>query len=90
MHLSYQKLGIENNNALRYNLFLFFFNFNIFIELRKFISLTHRFDPVYSLSFTVELYMSPVETWCRNINYFIPEEGKTKEFGVDQMTKIRK
>ena len=34
--------------------------------------------------------MSPVETWCRNINYFIPEEGKTKEFGVDQMTKIRK
>lgn len=36
----------------------------------------------------IELYMSPVETWCRNINYFIPEEGKTKEFGVDQMTKI--
>ena len=38
----------------------------------------------------VELYMSPVETWCRNINYFIPEEGKTKDFKVEQMTKIRK
>jgi len=36
----------------------------------------------------VELYMSPVETWCRNINYFIPEEGKTKNFKEDQMTKI--
>ena len=34
--------------------------------------------------------MSPVETWCRNINYFIPEEGKTKNFKEDQMTKIRK
>ena len=34
--------------------------------------------------------MSPVETWCRNINYFIPEEGKTKQFTVEQMTKIRK
>lgn len=36
----------------------------------------------------VELYMSPVETWCRNINYFIPEEGKTKNFKIEQMTKI--
>jgi hypothetical protein len=36
----------------------------------------------------IELYMSPVETWCRNINYFIPEEGKTKQFTVEQMTKI--
>jgi len=33
--------------------------------------------------------MSPVETWCRNIDYFIPdEEGKTKEFNSDVMTKI--
>jgi len=37
----------------------------------------------------VELYMSPVETWCRNIDYFIPdEEGKTKEFKTEVMTKI--
>lgn len=33
--------------------------------------------------------MSPVETWCRNIDYFIPdEEGKTKEFKTEVMTKI--
>lgn len=35
-----------------------------------------------------ELYMSPVETWCRNINYYIPDHGETKEFKVEQMTKI--
>lgn len=37
----------------------------------------------------VTLYMSPVETWCRNIDYFIPdEEGKTKSFKAEVMTKI--
>jgi len=37
----------------------------------------------------VKLYMSPVETWCRNIDYFIPdEEGKTKDFKTEVMTKI--
>jgi len=36
----------------------------------------------------IDLYMSPVETWCRNINYYIPEEGKTKDFKIEQMTKI--
>jgi len=37
----------------------------------------------------VNLYMSPVETWCRNIDYFIPdEEGKTKDFKTEVMTKI--
>ena len=40
---------------------------------------------------SVNLYMSPVETWCRNIDYFIPdEEGKTKDFKTEVMTKIRK
>jgi len=36
----------------------------------------------------IELYMSPVETWCRNINYFIPEEGQTNKFKAAQMIKI--
>lgn len=36
----------------------------------------------------IDLYMSPVETWCRNINYYIPEDGKTKDFKQEQMTKI--
>jgi hypothetical protein len=35
--------------------------------------------------------MSPVETWCHNINYYIPdEEGATKEFSQENMTRIRK
>lgn len=37
----------------------------------------------------VKLYMSPVETWCRNIDYFIPDqENLTKDFKSEQMTKI--
>ena len=41
--------------------------------------------------FAVELYMSPVETWCHNINYFIPdEEGITKDFPMEKMARIRK
>ena len=41
--------------------------------------------------FSVELYMSPVETWCHNINYYIPdEEGATKDFSQENMTRIRK
>ena len=40
---------------------------------------------------SVELYMSPVETWCHNLNYYIPdEEGDTKEFTAENMTRIRK
>lgn len=39
----------------------------------------------------VELYMSPVETWCRNLDYYIPdEENVTKTFNQEQMTRIRK
>ena len=34
--------------------------------------------------------MSPVETWCHNINYYIPdEEGVTKDFSAENMTRIR-
>jgi len=37
----------------------------------------------------IELYMSPVETWCHNINYFIPdEEGITKDFPMEKMARI--
>jgi len=37
----------------------------------------------------VELYMSPVETWCHNINYYIPdEEGETKNFNMEMMARI--
>ena len=35
--------------------------------------------------------MSPVETWCHNLNYYIPdEEGVTKDFTAENMTRIRK
>ena len=34
--------------------------------------------------------MSPVETWCHNINYYVPdEEGATNNFSAERMTKIR-
>lgn len=37
----------------------------------------------------IELYMSPVETWCHNINYYIPDEdGATKDFSQENMTRI--
>ena len=40
---------------------------------------------------SVELYMSPVETWCHNINYYIPDEGnETKNLSMEQMARIRK
>ena len=39
----------------------------------------------------VELYMSPVETWCRNVDYYIPDENdETKTFNQEEMTRIRK
>jgi len=37
----------------------------------------------------VELYMSPVETWCRNLDYYIPDENDiTKTLDAEQMTRI--
>merc|ERR1712227_6650 len=37
----------------------------------------------------VELYISPVETWCRNVDYYIPDENDvTKSFNQEQMTRI--
>ena len=49
-----------------------------------------RYIYVY-LFLSVDLYMSPVETWCHNINYYIPdEEGATKDFSQENMTRIRK
>ena len=39
----------------------------------------------------VQLYMSPVETWCRNLEYYIPDEKDvTKTLGKEEMTRIRK
>merc|ERR1712038_1589527 len=35
------------------------------------------------------LYMSPVETWCRNLDYYIPDEdGTTNNLDAEQMTRI--
>jgi hypothetical protein len=34
--------------------------------------------------------MSPVETYCRNLDYYIPEEGRTKNLTGEEMTRIRK
>ena len=38
----------------------------------------------------VELYVSPVETYCRNIDYYIPDkDNETAKFGPEMMTRIR-
>ena len=34
--------------------------------------------------------MSPVDTYCRNLDYYIPEEGRTKNLKGDDMARIRK
>jgi len=37
----------------------------------------------------VELYVSPVETYCRNIDYYIPDkDNETAKFGPEMMTRI--
>merc|ERR1712038_248932 len=37
----------------------------------------------------VEVYMSPVETWCRNVDYYIPDENDvTKTFNKEEMTRV--
>ncbi|XP_047352573.1 uncharacterized protein LOC124950199 isoform X5 [Vespa velutina] len=39
---------------------------------------------------TVETYLSPVETHCMNIDYFIPdEENQTRDFSDDAMARLR-
>jgi len=36
-----------------------------------------------------DLYMSPVETWCHNLNYYIPDDTReTKDFSKENMTRI--
>ncbi|XP_066592760.1 transmembrane protein 114 isoform X1 [Prorops nasuta] len=38
---------------------------------------------------TVETYLSPVETYCMNIDYFIPdEENQTRGFSEDSMARL--
>jgi len=36
----------------------------------------------------IDLYMSPVDTYCRNLDYYIPEEGRTKNLKADDMARI--
>jgi amino acid transporter len=36
----------------------------------------------------VELYMSPVETYCRNLDYYIPDEGRSKQLTGEEMVRI--
>merc|ERR1711892_300995 len=37
----------------------------------------------------VDLYMSPVETWCRNLNYYIPDDNdQTKNLSQEEMSRI--
>lgn len=53
-----------------------------------FISCTYVFICIY---FAVETYLSPVETHCMNIDYFIPdEENQTRGFSDDAMARLRK
>lgn len=43
------------------------------------------------LSVAEDIYLSPVETHCMNIDYFIPdEENQTREFSDDAMARLRK
>jgi hypothetical protein len=39
----------------------------------------------------VPLYLSPVETYCYNIDYYIPDEtDAVSEFSSDEVVKLRK
>lgn len=41
--------------------------------------------------FAVKTYLSPVETHCNNINYYIPDENnETRDFTDDAWTRLRK
>lgn len=43
------------------------------------------------LSVSVETYLSPVETHCMNIEYYIPDvDNLTRDFSEDAMTRLRK
>lgn len=44
-----------------------------------------------NLYVSVETYLSPVETHCINIEYFLPDvDNQTKGFSEDAMTRLRK
>jgi len=43
-----------------------------------------------SVCFTVETYLSPVETHCNNIDYYLPDvDNVTKQFSDDAMARLR-
>ena len=51
------------------------------------------FQKIFSLfsPYAVEVYRSPVETICTNIDYYIPDDkGATKSFSEDAMARLRK
>jgi hypothetical protein len=42
------------------------------------------------LCVTVETYLSPVETHCNNIDYYLPDvDNVTKQFSDDAMARLR-
>ena len=44
-----------------------------------------------SVWFSVSLYLSPAETWCFNLDYYIPDsEGVTKTFDNASISRLRK
>ena len=64
---------------------------NIYIGLGSFLLCVLLLIFCLPSCFPVDLYLSPVETWCHNLNYYIPDEdGVTKEFTAENMTRIRK
>lgn len=58
-------------------------------------NLLHHFEEVINLLFldflfTVETYLSPVETHCMNIDYFVPDtENVTKGMSDDSLSRLR-
>ncbi|ENN71306.1 hypothetical protein D910_07499 [Dendroctonus ponderosae] len=48
-----------------------------------------RAFPRKGLQLVIKLYLSPVETYCSNINYYIPDENnETKDFTDDAWTRL--
>jgi len=47
-------------------------------------------DYIIIYLFSVETYLSPVETHCMNVDYFfLDPENQTHEFSEDAMTRLR-
>lgn len=65
------------------------FSFRLYLFLIFFVHHTYLY--LFCALFAVETYLSPVETHCMNIDYFIPdEENQTRDFSDDAITRLRK